>query len=142
MKTIYGFILIDADASEPEDSTLALVFTKEGQEILHPDRLKGELTELGSHPLMENRYHCPVEVEVEPKITLVNGVLIGGFEVSSEYHKTHKLLANTLKAKYPEWNIVVITPEGLATLIRNDLAIPTIDTIGDGMECIYKKHTD
>lgn len=142
MKTIYGFMLIDADTIEPEDSTIALVITKEGQEILHPDRLKSLLTELGNHPFMENRYHCSVEVEVESKITLVDGVLIGGFEVGSEYYKTHKLLVKVLKDKYPEWNVVVITPEGLATLIRNDLAVPTIDTVADGMECIYKKHID
>lgn len=137
MKTVYGFILTDSEVEH--DASIGVVITKEGQEVLHPERIKNMLLNMGGIESMRTKYDCPVDIEVEPKIRLVDGVVIGGFTVGSQHSNTHLRLAEGIKEQNPEWTITLMPKDALAVLIRNNLACPTMETVGNGMDCIYKK---
>lgn len=137
MKTVYGFILTDSEVEY--DASIGVIITKEGQEILHPERIKNMLLNMGGIESMRTKYDCPVDIEVEPKIRLVDGVLIGGFAVGSQNSNTHQRMARSITEMEPEWTVTLVPVDALAVLIRNDLANPTMETVGNGMECIYKK---
>ena len=136
MRTVTAFLLTDRS----EHESIGVIITKEGQEVLHPERLKEVLVETGSSELMVDRYQCSVNIELTPTITNVDGVMVGGFLLQNgKWSDQVYRMANSLQLQNPGWVVTVVPKSGLALLIKEANAVPTMDTIGDRMECIFHK---